>query len=63
MTTKVTVDPAGHRIEVKLTEGQLDDGTTTTERLEPGSPAREFWLYGSRVLTLREVPAETSPPA
>ena len=52
MTSKVTVEPAQHRIEVEL----MDRTTTTlqTEVLEPGSPPREFWIYQGRSISIRE---------
>ena len=57
MTTRVTIDPANHRIETSLREGVPDDSIVTTVTLEPGSAVHEVWLYGNRVLTVREVPA------
>lgn len=62
MTTKVTIDPANHQIEVKITEGAPDDNTTTTETIALNSPPREYWLYGTRVMTIREVGAPGSQP-
>jgi hypothetical protein len=54
MTTKVTVSPAGHTIEVLEVHG---DGPPQITTLAINSPPRDFWIYGARVLTVREVVA------
>lgn len=54
MTTKVTIDPAGHEIEISISEGPADDNVVSKETLAIGSVPREFWLYGTRVITVRE---------
>lgn len=56
MTTRVTVDPANHATTVKVSEGPADDQTVTTETLNPGDAPREYWLYGTRVITVCETP-------
>jgi hypothetical protein len=56
MTTKVTVSPAGHTIEV-VVQG---DGPPETTTLDISSPPRDFWIYGARVLTVREVTGPVS---
>ena len=58
MTTKVTVDPASHRIEVTTMEG---DTPIVRETLEIGSSPREFWLYRPRVMILREIIEASTP--
>jgi len=55
MTTRVTVDPCAHRIEVILTEG----GNTTNEILEQGTPARDFWVYDNKSVLIREIEKES----
>jgi hypothetical protein len=58
MTTKVTIDPAGHTVEVTTINGPPDGDTkVATETLEPGSPPRDFWIHRTRSLEIREVPA------
>lgn len=52
MTTRVTIEPAGHKIEVLIAEG---DTPMQREVLEIGSEKREFWLYKPRVMTIREI--------
>lgn len=54
MTTKVTIDPAGHEIEVKITEGVPDANVVTTELLKIGDAPRDFWIYGQRTIAIRE---------
>jgi hypothetical protein len=51
MTTKVTVSSAGHTAEVQV----HGDGPPQTTTLAINSPPRDFWIYGARVLTVREV--------
>ena len=53
MTTKVTVEPANHAIEIERVEGP--HLTVTTDILQPGSAPREFWIHGNVVLSIREV--------
>lgn len=55
MTTKVTIEPAGHTIEVTLTEGSASSPRTSTEVLDAGTPSRDFWIHSDRVMTIREV--------
>ena len=56
MTTKVTVEPAGHRIEVV----QLDTGTQASAPtiLAPASPAVTFYVWEGHSLEIRELPSE-----
>jgi hypothetical protein len=60
MTTKVTIDPAGHKVSVTIT--CVGDPTESVE-LEPGTPPREFWLHGKRILTAHESDATLSGKA
>ena len=52
MTTRVTIEPANHTIEVLLTE----DDKTTTQILSPNEAPRDFWIYDGLLLAVREVP-------
>jgi hypothetical protein len=54
MTSKVTIDPAAHNLTVEIAEGEPDDRTVTTETLSAGDAPRDYWLYGTRALTVRE---------
>jgi hypothetical protein len=51
MTTKVTVEPAGHTIEVATYE----TANVTKEVLQPGTPPRDFWIYSGKSLTIKEI--------
>lgn len=51
MTTKVTVEPAGHTVSVTIQEGP---NRGTVEVLEPGSPARDYWVYSGRKIIINE---------
>lgn len=55
MTTRITVDPSGHRIEVKLTDLEADGSTVTTECLEPGSLARVYYIHSTRSIAICEI--------
>ncbi len=52
MTSKVTIDPQGHSVEVTTTEAEK----TTVNMLHPGDRPMDVFLYSDRVLTIREVP-------
>ena len=52
MTTRVTIDPSGHKIEVTLKEGE----TETKQVLEVNTPATDFWIYGVKTIAIREIP-------
>lgn len=50
MTTKITVEPAGHHLRVELTEGE----NVTVEQIEPGADPIVYWIYNGRSLTVIE---------
>ncbi len=52
MTTRVTIDPANHDIEVIITE---NGEVATRDLLAPGEPPRAYHIYGDRALVVREV--------
>lgn len=58
MTTRITINPAGHTVEVAVTEGVPDDNTVTTEVLSPNTPPRDFWIHSTRSIAIREVPPD-----
>jgi hypothetical protein len=58
MTTKVTIDPANHRIEVVTVETTASDSTDQTIILEPNSPPFDLWIHSTKsVRSIREVAA------
>lgn len=58
MTTRVTIEPAGHRIEVTMKEGPEDNPVVMTDILEPGTPTKDYWLFTGRSITsIQEIPA------
>lgn len=56
MTTKVTVDPAGHMIRIDVLYGA--GGTSPTVVLNPGDPPYVAWISGAQVMTVREILAD-----
>jgi len=54
MTTRVTVEPAGHRIEVSrmTTVGRL-----CSTVLEASAPAQDFYVWGDQYLVIQEISA------
>lgn len=54
MTTSVTVYLANHDVTVQMTEGPHDDQTVTTEYLKAGEDIRQYYVYGDRVITVKE---------
>ena len=56
MTTKVTVDPAGHTIRIDVLYGA--GGTSPTVVLNPGDPPYVAWISGAQVMTIREILAD-----
>lgn len=67
MTTKVTVEPAGHRIQISITDHSsskfaTDNSTTKTYTssstkviLEPGSAPWVDYVHGNKYITIREI--------
>jgi hypothetical protein len=51
MTTKITINPANHRIEVAI----YGTASVTKEVLEPGSAPCEFWIYQGRSIAVTEL--------
>jgi len=56
MTSRVTVGPAAHRIEVTVWDGN----THKEEILEAGGRARDYYVYDDRTVTVREIPASSN---
>lgn len=64
MTTKVTVEPAGHRVEV-ITIDILMNGETAETRttLNPGEPPHVTHIHSSRSVAVSELPDEAAQTA
>lgn len=54
MTTRVTVEPAGHDIEV-ITTRYGNGGEIKREFLAPNDAPRMYYVYDDIILTVREV--------
>jgi len=54
MTTKVTVDPANHDVEVIVAEA----GMVHMVKLKPGDSPFSDYVYGNKTITIREKPKE-----
>lgn len=55
MTTRVTINPSGHHIEVDIIDIVKDGTHTHVERMGPGDAPRDFWVHSTRSLAVREV--------
>ena len=49
---------AGSDTPVSSAEGPPDDQEVTTTKLAPGDPPKDYWVYGNRILTVRETPED-----
>ena len=56
MTTQVTIDPAGHMIRIDVRDGEGNNHPVVV--LNPGTPPYVTYIYGTRVMTIREIPAD-----
>lgn len=55
MTTRITVEPAGHTIEV-VTLDSSNTGPSVATILSPGSAPYETYIHAARTLVIRELP-------
>lgn len=54
MTTRVTIEPAGHDVEIIIT-GYGNGGEVKREFLAPDDAPRLYYVYDNTILTVREV--------
>jgi hypothetical protein len=52
MTTRIVVEPAGHRVQVIITDG---DDEAARFVCMPGERPTPFWVHGRQVLTICEL--------
>lgn len=52
MTTSVTIEPAGHAVEIIEI---LDSGVVYSIMLKPGDPKTVFHIWDGKYITVREV--------
>lgn len=55
MTTRVTVEPSSHHVEV-ITMDANNTGPVTSVILAPGSQPQDIYIHSTRTIIIRELP-------